>query len=134
MKPILAVEGYSVNALTLPAALEKGTALANSHWICTREHFQLCHSPMKVIHLDKHLQEGKQEAMRHHAKTRSSSTRFNLRPRFNLDFSKDFDLGSPCPPTSQTATLWHRWKPPHLDWQLPPRTYPESCPRWGIIK
>ena len=32
---ILAGGGYSVTALTPPAALEKGTAFANSHWICT---------------------------------------------------------------------------------------------------
>ena len=38
---ILAVGGYSVTALTPPAALEKGTALANSHRICTGNIFNL---------------------------------------------------------------------------------------------
>ena len=33
--------GYSVTALTPPAALEKVTALANSHWICTGNIFNL---------------------------------------------------------------------------------------------
>ena len=33
--------GYSVTALTPPAALEKRTALANSHWICTGNIFNL---------------------------------------------------------------------------------------------
>ena len=33
--------GYSVTALTPPAVLEKGTALANSHWICIGNIFNL---------------------------------------------------------------------------------------------
>ena len=37
----IAVWGYSITALTLPVALEKGTALANSHWICAGNIFNL---------------------------------------------------------------------------------------------